>query len=287
MTVSPGRDHIKPKALRAALVAAAILVCTGVLLALARRPLERMFVYAPSRELTTSPASLGLRFDELSLETKDGVKLHAWHVRVPEPQGLVLFLHGNAGNIQDRLPLAAAFAHERLDTLLVDYRGYGRSEGTPWEEGLYLDAEAAFSWGVRRSLPMVIYGESLGGAVATELAIRRSSTALALQSTFTSLPEMADHVLPFLGRWLVSQRFDSALKLPLVRSPVLVIHGSADTVVPHAMGARLYQLVQMQREFLPLPELGHNDVIHAAPEIARRVASLLARNAGRTLQGPL
>jgi uncharacterized protein len=284
----PERDHTSPRRRRVAIVAAGILVVTAGFVALARRPLERLFVYAPSRALTTTPAALGLRYEDLTLEAKDGVKLHAWHIRVPEPTGLVLFFHGNGGNIQDRLPLAAAFARERLDTLLLDYRGYGRSEGVPWEEGLYLDAEAAFSWGVRRNLTLVLYGESLGGAVATELALRRSASAVALQSTFTSLADMADRVLPVAGRWLISQRFDSARKVSLIRQPVLIIHGAEDELVPHAMGARLYQLVPTQREFLPLPGVGHNDVAaRAAPEIARRLASLVARSAGRTLQGPL
>ena len=247
-----------------------------------------MFVYAPSRTLTTTPAAFGLRYADLSLEAKDGVRLHAWHVQVTQPRGLVLYLHGNGGNIEDRLPAAAAFAREQLDTMLLDYRGYGRSEGTPWEEGLYLDALAAFSWAVRRELPMVIYGESLGGAVAVELAYRRSATALALQSTFTSLADMADRVLPVVGRLIISQRFDSAQKFPWIRTPVLIIHGTADDLVPQSMGARLYQLAQTQREFLVVPEAGHNDLTaRAGPEIARRVASLLARNAGRTLQGPL
>jgi uncharacterized protein len=288
MPVSPAPDHIRGRTLRAALVAAAILLGTVGLVALVRKPLERRFVYHPDRTLTTTPAALGLRYEDLTLQTSDGVRLHGWHVRTPEPVGLVLFFHGNGGNIQDRVPMAAAFAGQRLDTLLLDYRGYGRSAGEPWEEGLYLDAEAAFAWGVRRGLPLVIYGESLGGAVAVELAIRRSASALALQSAFTSLPEMADRVLPVIGRRLISQSFDTARKLPLVRAPVLIIHGGKDTLVPHAMGARLYQLVQSQREFLPLPDLGHNDVMAgAAPEIARRVAALLARGAGRVMQGPL
>jgi uncharacterized protein len=286
--MSLGPDHTRRRGLRAALVAAGILLATVVFVLLARRPLERLFVYAPSRVLTTTPASLGLTYQDVQLETKDGVKLLAWHVRVDQPRGLVLHFHGNAGNIQDRLPLAAAFARERLETLLLDYRGYGRSEGSPWEEGLYLDAEAAFSWGVRRSLPMALYGESLGGAVAAELAIRRSATALVLQSTFTSLAEMADVVLPVVGRLLIRQRFDTAGKIPGIRQPILIVHGQEDTLVPRAMGARLFQLAPTQREFLVVPEAGHNDLInHAAPDIARRVASLLVRNAGRFLQGPL
>jgi uncharacterized protein len=274
-----------------AIVAGGILLLAGVVtvaVILARRPLERMLVYAPSRSLTTTPAALGLRYEDLTLEARDGVKLHAWHIRVPEPAGLVLYFHGNGGNIQHRLPMAAAFARERLDTLLLDYRGYGRSEGVPWEEGLYLDAEAAFSWGVRRQLTIVLYGESLGGAVATELAMRRSASAVALQSTFTSLADMADRMVPVVGRRLISQRFDSTHKIPLIRQPILIIHGTDDELVPQSMGARLYQLVQSQRQFLPLPGVGHNDVAaRAAPEIARRLASLVARSAGRTLQGPL
>ncbi len=270
-----------------AIVAAVLLLGAAALLGLGRRPLERRLVYAPSRTLATTPAAFGLRHEDLTLEARDGVRLHAWHIRVPEPAGLVLFFHGNGGNIGDRLPQAAAFARERLDTLLLDYRGYGRSEGTPWEEGLYLDAEAAFSWGVRRGLTLVLYGESLGGAVVAELALRRSASAVVLQSTFTTLADMADRVVPLVGRWLVSQRFDTAGKVPHIRQPILIVHGAADDLVPHTMGARLYQLVPTQREFLSLPGVGHNDVAAHASEIARRVSALVVRSAGRTLQGPL
>ena len=269
-------------------MAAGILLATAVFLVLARRPIERLLVYAPTRILSTTPASLGLSWEEIPLQTKDGERLVAWHVRVAEPRGLVLHFHGNGGNIQDRLPLAAAFAREHLDTLLVDYRGYGASTGAPWEEGLYLDAEAAFSWGVRQSLPMALYGESLGGGVVAELALRRSASAVVLQSTFTSLADMADTMVPVLGGLLVRQRFDNAHKVPLIRQPILIIHGQEDTLVPPAMAARLFQLAPTQREYLLVPDAAHNDVVaHAASDIARRVASLLTRNTGRFLQGPL
>jgi uncharacterized protein len=288
MGVDSVADHTRRIGRRALVIVAVAALAVALLLVLARKPLERRLVYAPDRTLAATPAALGLRHDELSLETRDGLRLHAWHIRVAEPRGLVLYLHGNGGNIADRLPMAAAFAGERLDTLLFDYRGYGKSEGVPWEDGLYRDAEAAFSWAVRRSLPMALYGESLGGAVAVELALRRSGSALILQSTFTSLADMADQVLPVLGRRLLSQRFDSERKLPLVRQPVLIIHGTEDEMVPPSMAARLYQLAPTQREYLPLPGVGHNDVAaRAAPEIARRVSALLVRNAGRFLQGPL
>jgi uncharacterized protein len=288
MRVGSVSDHTRRIGRRALLIGAAAALAVVLLLVLARRPLERRLVYAPSRTLAATPTSLGLRHDELWLETRDGLRLHAWHIRVAEPRGLVLYLHGNGGNIADRLPMAAAFAGERLDTLLFDYRGYGKSAGVPWEDGLYRDGEAAFSWAVRRSLPMALYGECLGGAVAVELALRRSASAVILQSTFTSLADMADRVLPVVGRRLLSQSYDSERKLPLVRQPVLIIHGTEDRLVPASMAARLYQLASTQREYLPLPGVGHNDVAaRAAPEIARRVSALLLRNAGRFLQGPL
>jgi uncharacterized protein len=261
--------------LRISLGVVVALLLVALLVVIFRARVEHRLTYFPDRALTTTPAALGLKYADVALVAADGVRLHAWHVAVAAPRALVLVLHGNGGNIEHRLPLAAALAAANLETLLLDYRGYGRSEGRPSEGGLYADADAAFSWAAARGLPVILYGESLGGAVATHLAARRPPAALCLQGAFTSLPEMAARTFPF-GRALARQRFDTLGELRSVRVPVLVIHGDRDEIVPVDMGRRLHQQAPAARELYLVPGAGHNDLVDlAAPEIARRVGALL------------
>lgn len=255
----------------------AVLVVAASLVLVFRGRIEHWLTYFPDRTLTTTPGAFGLKYVDVPLMAADGVRLHAWHVQVASPRALVLLLHGNGGNIEHRLPLAAALAAVSLETLLLEYRGYGRSEGRPTEEGLYLDADAGFSWAetARPDLPVVVYGESLGGAVAVDLAARRAPIGLCLQGTFTSLAEMADRTLPF-GSLLARQRFDAIEKIQSVRMPVLIIHGDRDEIVPIDMARRLYDQVTGPRELYVVPGAGHNDLVErAAAQIAIRVAALV------------
>ncbi len=242
-----------------------------------RKAIERYMVYVPERELWTTPAAARLAFDDVSLTAADGVRLHGWHVKVAAPRALVLMFHGNGGNVADRVPCAAAFAREGLDTLLLDYRGYGRSEGEPSENGLYLDADAAFKWAEAWRLPVIIYGESLGGAVAVETAVRYQAAAVVLQSTFTSLAEMASRVVP-LGNLLISQRFASIDKVQHLTAPTLVIHGDSDELIPHSMGERLFERIRAPKTMLTIPGAGHNDVFdRSGAEIAHTTARLISK----------
>lgn len=267
---------ILKRLLRLLAVALLLVTLTVVLL---RRWLEDRILYMPSRDLWTTPAAAGLPFAEVALRADDGVRLHAWHVRATAPRGLVVFLHGNAGNIADRVPWAEVFAREGLETLLLDYRGYGRSEGRPSEDGLYRDAAAARDWAKTRNLPVAIYGESLGGAVAIELAARRAPDALIAQSTFTTLREIAARVFPFGGA-LVRQHFASVEKIGRVSAPVLIIHGDRDQLIPHAMGLRLFQAAGASKELLTIPGADHNDLFdRAGIEIAAKIRALLIRSA--------
>ena len=171
--------------------------------------------------------------------------------------------------------MAAHFAREGLDTLLFDYRGYGRSEGKPSEEGLYLDGEAAWRWAAERRQPVILYGESLGGAVAIELAVRHPPALLVAQSTFTSLREMAAATVPF-GGLLARQRFSSLEKIRRVAAPVLIVHGDRDELVPYEMGRRLFEAAPGPKQLLTIPGAGHNDVLHrAGAQIAHRIRRLL------------
>ena len=259
------------------IVGAAVLA--ALIAALARQAglLDRYFIFFPERELLATPGDYGLAYEDLWIDTRDGVRLHGWLVRPSVPTGgsirVVLWLHGNSGNIGHRAAAVAAMARGIGATvMIVDYRGYGRSGGSPAEEGLYRDAEAAFDHLASRpefgGSSIVVFGRSLGAAVAVELAIRRRVEALVLESPFTSVSEMARLRNRFLpSRLLVRARFDTLSKMPEVRAPVLVFHGTDDEIVPVDMGRRVYQEALGRKRLFLLEGAMHNDPHHdpAAP----------------------
>lgn len=218
---------------------------------------ERVNLYAPDRVLTIIPNTYGIPFEDAWPEASDGARLHGWWVDGRPGESVVLFFHGNAGNISSRVEKLRILHGLGLSVLLFDYRGYGRSRGRPSERGLYRDAEAAYDWLVRgrRIDPrrIVFFGESLGCAVATELATRHDPRALILESPFTSTVEMGRLAFPFLPvRWLVRHRYDSLAKIPRVRSPVLVMHSPEDEIVPYAMARRLFDAAAAPKSFADL-----------------------------------
>jgi fermentation-respiration switch protein FrsA (DUF1100 family) len=201
-------------------------------------------VFYPGGPPVRDPRSVGLAFEALRPRTADGLELDAWWIPAAEPRGAVIVSHGNAGSIEGRLHIAHAFHALGLGVLLYDYRGYGRSAGRPSERGLYLDAEAAWQVLVEQlgvaPERLLIYGESLGGAVAVELAARRPAAGLILESSFSSLPAVGARAYPYLPvRLLARSRFDSLAKIGALALPVLVIHSPEDEVVPFAHGEAL------------------------------------------------
>jgi hypothetical protein len=235
---------------------------------------QRM-LFKPLRGLDTDPSCVGLEYDDVEFTADDGARLHGWHVRTPDPRGVVVVLHGNAGNICRRIEHAQGFANEGLDTLLVGYRGYGASDGVPCEEGLYCDAVGAIDHASKLGVPVVVYGESLGGAVAVEASLRRAPSMLVLQSTFTSVPEIAAKMVPVVGRYLAPRVFMSIDKVARIECPTLVIHGDRDEAIPHAMGVRLFDAIRAPKAMVTVPGAAHNDVFAiAGAEIARRIAML-------------
>jgi hypothetical protein len=214
----------------------------------------------PSRVLEASPAAVGLAYESLQLLTTDGVRLHGWFVPAADDRparGAVLFLHGNAGNISHRLERLALLHRLGLATLILDYRGYGRSDGRPTEAGTYEDADTAWRHLVetRGYAPqrLLIFGHSLGAAVAAELARRRPAAALVVEAAFRSLPAIAAEHYGWLPvRWLARYRYPVEQNLAEVRCPVLVAHSRADAIIPYAHGQALYAAVQGPRGFLEL-----------------------------------
>ncbi len=222
-------------------------------------------IYLPQmgREVVSTPIAFGAPYDDFTLATEDGEKLNAWWVPVASPRGAVLLLHGNAGNISHRIAYALMFRSLGYATLLVDYRGYGKSSGTPSEAGTYRDADAAWRWlTVTRGIAerdIVVFGESLGGGVASQLAAGHAPRALVLASTFTSAVDLGAEIYPFLPVRLISRyRYPTLDRLPEVDAPVLIIHSPGDDIIPFAHGQRLYAAAREPKAFLEITG-GHND----------------------------
>ncbi|MBI2911760.1 MAG: alpha/beta hydrolase [Chloroflexi bacterium] len=226
---------------------------------------EERFIYLPSRELVGSPADVGLSYEDVTFSASDGVALHGWYVPGPAPVTLVWF-HGNAGNISHRLGnLRGLHDLVGVSVLLFDYRGYGRSAGSPSEEGTYHDAEGAVAFlAGRTGQPaehLVYFGRSLGAAVALEMALRRPPAALIIESPFLSIPHMAREVYPFLPALggLLRTRYDSLGKIPRLTAPVLVVVGEADDVVSPNQGRLLFERAPEPKRWHSVPGAGHND----------------------------
>jgi uncharacterized protein len=246
------------RALLSIAVAAAAVYVVLVLIVYFAQSRLIYFPNVPGRELGATPADIGLGFEEVTLAAADGVRIHGWLVAGPRPDApVVLFCHGNAGNISHRLDWLAILNELGFAVLLFDYRGYGRSDGAPDEAGTYLDAQAAWTFLTReRAIPperIVVFGESLGGAIAAHLAAQSRPAALILSSAFTSVPDLAARYYWYLPVRLLS-RFDygTAGHVARVAAPVLVMHSRDDEIVPFEHGLRLFERAGARKRFVEL-----------------------------------
>jgi fermentation-respiration switch protein FrsA (DUF1100 family) len=244
------------------------------------RRLLNSLLYFPSRAILETPAERGLPFRELIIPTPDGPILHGWWVAAQRPAvratglspdspaGHVLLCHGNAGNIGDRVLHAALLSAIGLDVLLFDYRGYGRSTGSPTEEGTYVDARAALEALLAQPEAepgRVLYlGESLGGAVALELALEHPPAGLILHSTFTSVRDMARLHYPVIPPGVVPDAYPSLVRIATLAAPLLVLHGDRDEIVPVEHGRALFAAAPEPKRVHVFPGLGHNDLVPLA-----------------------
>jgi hypothetical protein len=284
--VPPARPMNRSRFIRTALlvVAAAII---GACASLDR--IERNAIFKPTRDVTETPASHGAAYEELWIAVGTE-RVNAWWLRGPASDSpALLYLHGNAENLGPNAPRIARFRDMGFSVLAIDYRGYGKSDGgLPSEASVYADAQAA--WDLLRTLAperkRFIYGHSLGGAVAIELARRNSdASGLVVESTFTSIKDAAaDTPWHWLASdWLLAQRFSSIEKIGTLKLPILIIHGMADPLIPYRMSEALYAAANEPKRLLLVPGADHRDVPAVGGERYRAAWRELAELGGARL----
>jgi hypothetical protein len=234
---------------------------------------EEKFIYFPEKypRGAYDQASSIPNLRDCWITADDGVKLHGWFAPAESARATLVLSHGNGGNISHRYLLMRSLLRHKFNVLMYDYRGYGRSDGTPSEEGIYKDGRAFFDYVL--TLPevnpqkIILWGTSLGGVVATEVATQRPAAGLVLESTFTSGKDVAQLLYPFLpvGPFMHS-KFNTIDKIRTLHLPVLVMHGSHDEILPISLGRRLFSAANDPKEFYEIPGAGHNDTFFVGGE---------------------
>ncbi|MDP2601956.1 MAG: alpha/beta hydrolase [Deltaproteobacteria bacterium] len=227
--------------------------------------MEEKIIFQPDAEIHQTPRNVGLAFDDIYFTTEDGVRLNGWFVPHPRAASTLLWFHGNAGNISHRVD-NIKLLHDTVNVniFIFDYRGYGRSDGMASEEGTYRDGAAAIEflrqrYGVDQS-KLIIFGRSLGAAVAAEMATRVQSLAVILETPFVSVRMMARDKFPFLPIGpLLKTRYDVVEKVRKIRSPLLVLHGDRDEIVPFSHGKQVFDAAPQPKWFYTIAGAGHND----------------------------
>lgn len=258
-----------------------LLAVTGMLLMVFRAEgsMEQHFIYFPDREMVVTPSHLGFAFEDVAFLADDGVRLHGWFLPGSPDKPVVLFFHGNAGNISHRVENLAYLNRLGLGVFIFDYRGYGRSGGRPDEEGLARDARAAQRWLDKRSVPSrqtVYFGRSLGAAVALQLALEVPPAGLVLETPFTSIQELGRKHYPLLHTvlgWLVSDRYANIDKIPTYRGPLLIFQGDRDSIVPEEMARRLFDAANEPKRLYLIHGANHNDTYEVGGEAYWKVWS--------------
>ena len=241
-------------------------LAAGLFIFMLLRWFEHSQVYHPSRQMDAEGEAAARPFENVFFKTSDGVELNGWYfaARTNSPRGhlAVLFCHGNGGNISDRADLYHAWLRIGVAVFAFDYRGYGRSQGRPGEEGTYLDAQAALQWLAKKGFQQIIvHGESLGGGIASELCLREKVRGLILQSTFTCIPDIGAKLFPWLPvRWLGNIKYDTYSKLPRLKIPVLVMHSRVDDLVPFEHAERNFAVANEPKLFWEIAG-DHNDAL--------------------------
>ncbi|HIF51216.1 MAG TPA: alpha/beta hydrolase [Thiotrichaceae bacterium] len=240
-----------------------ILVTSWILFSLFIYFYQSKLIYFPSNEIATAPKEISHDYEELTLNTRDDINLNARWYKNPNARATLLFFHGNAGNISHRPNSIDIFYRLGLSILIIDYRGYGKSSGSPSESGTYLDAETAWTYlTIEKNIApdnIIIFGRSLGAAIAIWLAEKHSSAALIVESSFTSIADMGKHYYPFLPTELLTRiKYPSENRISKITMPLLVIHSVDDDLIPYQHGQKLFKAAKEPKTFLSING-GHND----------------------------
>lgn len=219
------------------------------------------YIFFPEEIITATPKTYGMKYEDLYIVTEDKVKINVWFI--PDGDGdLIIHCNGNGGNLSDRVEKFLLFNSFGYSVIGFDYRGYGKSEGKPSEEGFYRDLKGVIDFATEkgyRKEKMILYGESIGGGVALQLALETKCAVLVLESTFTSIKDMARiYYKLFPTNLLLKSEFDNLSKIKKVKCPVIIMHSKEDEIVPYFMGRKLYENANVPKVFLDL-EKGHND----------------------------
>ena len=226
--------------------------------------IENFFVFFPDRVHEFSPGTMHMHYEDVFFQTGDGKKLHGWFFPGKPASPVLIFFHGNAGNISHRLDNVSRLLEQDLRVFIFDYRGYGKSSGRPSEKGVYRDGLAAYDYLLeKKQVPpekIILFGRSLGAAVAAEVALKRKARVLIMESAFTSTKDMA-RTMPLFALLspFLPANYNNMKKVAQLRIPLLIIHGRRDDIVPFAMGQRLYEAARPPKFFYPLEGAGHND----------------------------
>lgn len=222
-----------------------IVITSWLLLAVLIYLFQPKLIFHPHREIEATPALLALDYEELVLTTSDGVAINAWWVPHPAARANLLFLHGNAGNISHRLDSIQIFHDLGLSILIIDYRGYGKSTGEPSEQGTYIDAETAWHYLIKeRKLnqdQIILFGRSLGGAIASWLAEKYTPAGLIMESSFTSVADMGNYYYPYLPTSMLARiKYASIDRIQNIKAPILIIHSKDDEIIPYSHAEQLF-----------------------------------------------
>ncbi len=225
--------------------------------------MQSKFLYRPTRDVIVTPGNRGLDFEEVNFQSADGTALHGWYVPALDAPFTILLCHGNGGNVMHRLDSLEQFHGMGLSCFVFDYRGYGKSQGKPTEQGTYRDARAAYEWLTRtKGIPVdriIILGRSLGGSIAANLATEVPAAGLVIEAAFTSFAEIGAKLYPYMPvRFFGRYKYDTRQSLAKVTCPVLIVHSRDDKLIPFAFGQHLFEAANEPKQFLEITG-GHND----------------------------
>ncbi|RJP29154.1 MAG: alpha/beta hydrolase [Candidatus Omnitrophota bacterium] len=236
-------------------------------------------IFYPSKDILAYPSSSGIPFEDIMITTEDNLKINGWFLQNPKAKYTLLFLHGNAGNIGDRIDKIGMLYELGLNILIIDYRGFGKSEGKPSESGLYKDASASYHFLVnKRNIAadeVILYGESLGTAVAVDLASKNKVKALILEGAFSSGKDMAKEIYPFLPRIIFSNSYNSLAKVRGAKMPKLFIHSREDEIVPYRLAQKLYGVSSFPKKIVSINGPHNESFLISFPEYKKAIKEFI------------